>query len=402
MSKREQVLAQSDTNDASKTKAYQKLQQDLQDKILLELGWNTLNKTRKIQSLYVQRITQYDCIEEAAKYGNLPNMRWLYKYNPDLPYEHTVFEAACGRKSTTEAIPILQYLMLHNCYYYINTLYHNITIPIKTLRWLYNNRGTKKWKIHDDDNNPITDMAIKDPEFDLVKYIKETGYRPTKSTFVYAINDDNIRDLRYLHGSRCPYNYRIFSYAIGHGNLEVIKFLYGMRYYWDEEILMEAITYDNLDVIVYIHNTIRPWTKDVMEWVCEHSSFLVIEWFHRNIYAINHDWYIPAIQNDNYDMVRFLHKNNIELTEEVFSNAVASTGERILDYLYENSCPVSEHPLYDAVQSSNYESTEWLLKKGYKADSDVLMEAFDQEDRDIMELISYSIFPPVPLIKKHL
>jgi len=54
-----------------------KLPQELQDKIYLYLDFETLKKTRTYQSNYVKRITKFNIVNDAAKFGNLDNMKWL-------------------------------------------------------------------------------------------------------------------------------------------------------------------------------------------------------------------------------------------------------------------------------------------------------------------------------------
>lgn len=60
-----------------------KLPQEILDKVFLYLDWNTLSNTRKIQSDYVKKITEFEHAEIAAFDRNISNMKWLI-YNRDI------------------------------------------------------------------------------------------------------------------------------------------------------------------------------------------------------------------------------------------------------------------------------------------------------------------------------
>lgn len=53
----------------------EKLPQEILDKVFLYLDWKTLTYTRKIQSDYVKKITEFEYAEIAAFNGNIGNMK---------------------------------------------------------------------------------------------------------------------------------------------------------------------------------------------------------------------------------------------------------------------------------------------------------------------------------------
>ena len=68
------------------------LPQEIQDKIFLEVDFETLKRTRELQSNYINKVTMYDSIREAAKYGNLENMKWLKEQG--CPWDSYTFKYA--------------------------------------------------------------------------------------------------------------------------------------------------------------------------------------------------------------------------------------------------------------------------------------------------------------------
>jgi len=71
------------------------LPQEVIDKIFLYLDFETLSKTREIQSDYIQSITSYSTLCYAALNGNLANMKWILSYTTDyILDEYVIIDAA--------------------------------------------------------------------------------------------------------------------------------------------------------------------------------------------------------------------------------------------------------------------------------------------------------------------
>lgn len=68
------------------------LPQEIQDQIFLHCDWETLEKSRDLQSEYIKNKTKYNNTKEAALNGNLENIKWLREN--DYPWNAETFHYA--------------------------------------------------------------------------------------------------------------------------------------------------------------------------------------------------------------------------------------------------------------------------------------------------------------------
>jgi hypothetical protein len=85
------------------------LPQELQDKIFLYLDYDTLKKCRELQSEFVKSTTQNANFEDAARNGNLRNLKWLK--NKGNPWTYFTFIFAVEN----ENLEILKWLKNQGC-----------------------------------------------------------------------------------------------------------------------------------------------------------------------------------------------------------------------------------------------------------------------------------------------
>lgn len=157
---------------------------ELIDMIFLLTDYNTLSRTRKIQSNYVKNHTEFDNFYKAAENGNLNNMKWLYlnKYNWE----------------------------------------HNYSFPSNSDSFTFDN-------------------AIIFGDFKIIKWLKLKGCPWSVTTFELAVTYSNLEIMKWLKLNGCPWNYTTFYNAIEYGDLDKIIWLHEQGCPWEDFHLINAI-----------------------------------------------------------------------------------------------------------------------------------------------------------------
>lgn len=134
-----------------------KLPQEIQDKILLKLDWETLERSRDLQSEYVKNRTQFKTITEAALHGNLENMKWLKSIG--CHWDTDVFAVAAAKGN----LEIMKWLRENDCPWDFRPFsYATRQGNLENMKWLYSN-----------DCIPYFDAYKAYPE--NVRWLKEVG-----------------------------------------------------------------------------------------------------------------------------------------------------------------------------------------------------------------------------------
>ena len=146
-----------------------KLPQEIQDKIFLLLDWDTLSKTRELQSDYVKHRTESYDINHIIQTGNLENLKWLF---------------------TEEIFNDIRYSFI-NC---------------------------------------IFNDAIENDKFEIVKWMLYKFKKHPSGlfdffTFNRAVENGNLEIMKLLLENSCPLNFLVFETATQKGNPEIIQWL---------------------------------------------------------------------------------------------------------------------------------------------------------------------------------
>jgi hypothetical protein len=91
---------------------FQILPIEIQDKIFLYLDFETLTKSRIFQSTYIQSVTKYNSLKDAARYGNLECIKWLMFKGLQLETSTFLYAASNWNFET------MNWLLVNNFYFY--------------------------------------------------------------------------------------------------------------------------------------------------------------------------------------------------------------------------------------------------------------------------------------------
>ena len=127
------------------------LPQEIQDKIFLYLDYNTLEKTRVLQSDYVKKITRYDNyidavndstdrkwinnngVWEASKKGNLDNIKWLlsnkvavndnFSFDGEVALHDDIFHLMFENAKKNDNYEIIKWMLKNLNFYDMHYIY---------------------------------------------------------------------------------------------------------------------------------------------------------------------------------------------------------------------------------------------------------------------------------------
>lgn len=110
-----------------------KLPQEIIDIIFLYLPYNTLKRTREIQTDWVKNYTFHESIYKCVKFKNKKNLIWLIKNN--YPLDSVLFERVIG----TYNLEFLKFLKLNGCPWDENSIISSlIHCKMDIFNWLVN------------------------------------------------------------------------------------------------------------------------------------------------------------------------------------------------------------------------------------------------------------------------
>lgn len=180
-----------------------KLPQEIEDKIFLYLDYKTLSKARDLQSGYVKRITQFYNIYEAAKVGNLVNIKWVL--NGEFIY-------------TGNALLMAVY-----------------SGNLNNMKWIYENTKCGYYTYD------IFGEAVRNGNLDNMKWLLEVGFKLNSSLLEQAVNKGILDNIKWIRGKDIEWVSSTFSVAASHGNLENMKWMLENGCPLSEYVLTSAI-----------------------------------------------------------------------------------------------------------------------------------------------------------------
>lgn len=176
---------------------------EIWDMIFLNLDYETLRKTRKLQSDYVKKATKFNVMNDAAKEGNYENMIWLKKNG--CKYDTFDFSYA-AKVGGLKVIKILK----ENDFPWDGWVswFAAKKCDIETLTWLKEN------------GCPIfyydaTRFAIEKNNVEMLRWIHENGHKFHRNRFIEAVQKGNIKVLNFFKEIDCSYHYSLMEHYAG-------------------------------------------------------------------------------------------------------------------------------------------------------------------------------------------
>lgn len=363
------------------------LTQDIIDMIFLYCDWDTLDKTRNLQSNYVKNITEYNDMKYAALYGNFTNLKWLY-FNGSILY-HNVFEYA-AKNTKSNIIEILSWLKEKKCPYRSETLYYNyMHINIDILRWLNNN------VIPFDDfecNYKLVDFYINDTSFDIIKYLDKNNGIFTKDMYVYAIMLNDFDLIKWLNKNNCPFDENIFRIAIEFNNLQIINFFYNENYKNTHSYISK---YTKLETLKWLHEkgfelSLLQYVKLVNDGDLDIMEFLYNideeRWYYDPDKDIETGTLSIAIRGCNLETLQFIYKGYFynHYINDLIIESIPNCNMGVLKFLFEIGCTCTRESfnnklVIDIIKWDNVEMLKYLVYLGLELNENIYEFAIDKK-----------------------
>jgi hypothetical protein len=235
--------------------------------------------------------------------------------------------------------------------------------------------------VHDLKDNLLI-KCLEHEYYDLMKYLKHAGFSFDSELFVIAIQNVNLKGIKFLHENECKIDsYLAYIDAAQTGNIECLKYVHSICPFSNGG-LEAAVSGNNWDCVNYVLDNLDG----------EHM-----------IKELNYLCTCRAAQNGNLEMLKFLHNKGAPLHDFCASWA-ASCGTSIFNdkpdkdkfndyldcikYLHKNNCPWSSDTCENAIVSSNFDILKYAIENGCLYDkSECLVEANKVGNVDMINYI---------------
>lgn len=359
------------------------LPQEIQDKIFLELGpddFETLERTRVIQSEYVRQCTQFDNMEEAVKNGNLNNMKWLHSQEDEWS---NIWD--------DDLEPFIETM---------NIINNDIKLTI--LKWLH--RIGRPF-----DDNIFTE-AVRIGDLNIMKWLHEVGCPFGYDTFAESAFSNNLDNMKWLYNAGCrwiteednrAYHYTdndTFEISAKEGNLDIMKWLYDIGCPFDEDTFSNAVIYGSLDNMKWLHNVGCSWNEQVFSTAVRFAyknigqELVIIEWLYVNGCPWDEFTFRDAVRIRNSSIrltvMKYLHTNGCPWSAHIFLEATKTGNLDCMKWLHVNGCPWDKFTLYYTFvygnmfklkESDILTNMKWLYTNGCPLDKDLIKGAINIE-----------------------
>jgi len=282
---------------------------------------------------------------EAAKRGNLKNMKWLKKNNCSWS-SHTF---ACAAKFGN--LKNMKWLKKNNCPWSSYTFTNSMIFgSIKNMKWL------KKHNCPMDVNTSSFFDSV-NVNLKTIKWLKKNGCIFNGITSGYAARFGNIKIMKWLKKHNCPYDAYAFEYAAEKGILKNMKWLKKNNFPLSEKTFTEAVCSGNL--------------KN-MKWLKK-----------QNCLSLNKQIINIAIESSNNGNVlkniKWLKKQNYEINANVVLYAVQNNSIKIIKWLVDNSSInyFGRNIHIKSIQFNSLEKIGWLIANNFQMDNDTIKRYCD-------------------------
>jgi hypothetical protein len=292
-------------------------------------------KTGDIQNIKWLREKGYNLTVETlvAAISVNKNVKWLISQN--CPLSHLVFREA----AKSGDLKIMKLLKKHNCPWDNGVIGYAIEKGIiKNIKWLIENDypmdgvvfSTACWKGHiptirllidseclletDDPRDNCFVPAVNNGDLVVMKLLYQVGLRPNEEAFLDAVQKGNMRNIHWLNSIRCPKDIRSFYEAISNKKFRNIKLLEQLDCPYDSTCYGVAAEHQNFRILKWLKSKGVELTEDVFTEAILANNFQIVKWLYYNGCPVNEmNSFLQAIFTDNIKLLRFLKKINLPL-----------------------------------------------------------------------------------------
>ena len=240
----------------------------LQDDVCLK-HFTLLQATRHLQSPFVKHCTETNDMKEAIGKGNLDNVKWIWENNTNWEYYEDVAE------------------------------YFTLAISLghfEIVKWLH---------------------EVKCPEGEYTCSYDRVAGTYSANAMSMAADFGNLKMMKWMNEKGYAFDNYTFVRALRNGNMENLKWLKEMECEWGERY---AFCWVYNDALVY-------------NWSLEK-----IIWANKNGFRFDEDSYVAAAEWGNVRYMQWLKKNKVPMDARCYRVA---TEHYDMDWLKENDCQTS-------------------------------------------------------------
>ena len=369
----------------------------------------------------------------AVKFGQLEILKYLHENR--FPWNEETFNEAISSKRELEYLDYLyenkcpwnestfveaaykgglnyvKYLYEHKCPWNEYTFKVAIWSGLNYVKYLYE----RNCPINHEN---ILDIIEGDQNFNILKYLVNSGYKISKWNLKPCLNGVRKGDIEFLknyHKNFDDLSYKfnvpiICTTAVKCRKMEVLKYLHENKFPWDEETFKEGISqgigyveylyenkcpwneetfnyaiHKNLDFVRYLYDRKCPMNKDkVIEIIVTEKYFNILKYFVDVGYPILNEKIFSSFSY-NLEYIKYLHENKCPWDESVTYRA--SENIECLKYLHENGYPWNKRSYVNAIKINNFECVKYLYDNGCQWNEDAISTASYCDHFDIFKYL---------------
>lgn len=179
----------------------------------------------------------------------------------------------------------------------------------------------------------------------------------------YAIQQENIKDIRYLLRTRkFDYTYYPEVYAVKTGNIEIVK-LFASVVPLPIFILETACISGNCELVKYLYNRKFPITSMCSIEAARHGHLNIIKWLFFKPPKINYFTLKAAAENSHFNIIKWLVLYGIKLDVSVMKTVARKGDLLILKWLLLHHCPFNADVCSEAIHYDKRNIVFWWLSE---------------------------------------
>ena len=251
---------------------------DIENIIFQYLDFETLEKTRHLQSDYVKMVTKYGTILSAIANNNIANLKWLKSIGYEFPLTAFLYAILSGNYST------LLWLEENNCPKNGKEVIYAACIGNLEFVKFFFKRGYKC----DDAFYYAADKG----HLNIMKWFLENGFKLDETIFTAAAKNGNLDNIKWLYENRCPINTEhLFIVFIHINSIDGLIWTRNLGYQLNELTFSMATYIGNLNVMKWLHANECPWNELTFDSAETNGNLDNIKWLLENNCPFHNDTY---------------------------------------------------------------------------------------------------------------
>lgn len=306
---------------------FNKLPNEILEKIFFPLDYATLYNTQCLQNKYIRQATKHDTFEGCIQDNNYTSMSWA------LQHKH---------------------VQLHTNMYFTAIELHSTS----ALQWLFNAHCKKN------------------------QYI---------SLCAYAAEFGNLLVLQCLMANGCELNTNTLARTIQYKHYTNIEFLLQHNCVADYECMQRAAENNQLQILQLCHTRGGQINKHILAYAAAHNDTHILEWLHSIHCEMDMNAIANALYKKSYAALHWLLQHNCECTIHALQVAVQLQLYFCVQLLLRYNCPLSAHAFDFAAQSKKIEILDLLLAAHCPYNNSIFTTAAQVQDINVSRWLNNNL-----------